>query len=309
VNHTWSIVTRAVALLALSTTLATGALLSTAGPATAADRIVISDGHVDMGPRVVDGKWSLQLRDDTGSPPVWRTLDTVVLHGSDETKITVPAGDTYSFLGTSGTTVYVLPQVERNGLVWPGWNTQDPSVVDGVSGEVTWTIRAVDGPGDFHLFLTDSFGKPALTFDGSKGYPQTTKIRPNTHAHGNWAFSKAGIYRLQMQMSATSTTGKALTDTQTLVLAIATDAKGIPTGSNPGDGNGGGADDGDGVGKAPANDPRTSGNGTGGGSGELPKTGGGFLVPLVGGAVVLLIAGIGLRAVSRRRPADASSGS
>ncbi len=186
-------------------------------------------------------------------------------------------------------------------------------MVDGVTGDVTWSILKVSGPGDFHLFLTDAFGKPSLVFDGSKGYPQATKVEPNTHAHGNWAFSKAGLYRVQMQMSATSTTGEALTDTQTLVLAVATDAEGIPVGSSSGDGTGsGGENSGD-----PAASDGTPGSGAAGrrtigsGSGELPNTGGGLLMPLVGGSVVVLMIGIGLRIMGRRRPlsADAPSGS
>jgi putative ABC transporter-associated repeat protein len=316
---------RAVALLALATVLSAVPLLFAAGPAGAgAERTVISDGHVDMGPRVVDGKWILQVRDDTASPPVWRELDTVVLHGSPETKITIPDGDTYAFLGKPGAEVYVLPQVQRSGIIWPGWNTQDPSVVDGVTGDITWTVSKVDGPGNFHLFLTDSFGKPALIFDGAKSYPQSTKVKPNTHAHGNWAFSKPGIYKIQTQMSATSTTGKAFTDTRTVVLAIAADAVGIPVGGAPGTGNGGTGGDGAGGGGTGGSGTGGSGPGNGGtgnsggvpgsgapGGGELPNTGGGFLVPLVGGAVTLLVAGILLRTVSRRRSlvSNAPSGS
>lgn len=293
---------RTMAVLALTVAVSTTGHGSTEPARAAADRRVISDGHVDMGPRVVDGEWKLQLRDDTDSPSVWRDLDTLVLHGSEDTSITVPEDDAYSFLGAAGDSTYVFPQTQRAGVVWPGWNTQDPSVVDGVTGDVTWTIRDVTGPGDFDLFLTDSFGSPSLIFDSDEGYPQSTTIGTNVHVHGNWAFSKAGVYQIQMQMSATSSDGQAFTDTQTLYMAVATSAEGIPVGSSSTqeESDGSTPDPSDSAGSG------SSETSTGAGSsdvsnGELPNTGAGMLPPLAGSALVALFAGVLLRRLGRRR--------
>lgn len=275
-----------------------GCLAPTSVDATlAGERLVIADGHVDMGPRIVNGTWRVQLRDDSSSPPTWRELDDIVLHGKEASKITVPAGDRFAFLGKTGDPVWVLPQVQRAGIVWPGWNSQDPSVVDGITGSITWTVRSVDGPGAFTLFLNDAFGAPSLIFDGTKAYPQTTTVEPNTHVHGNWAFTKPGIYRLQMEMRATGRTGAALTDSRTLVIAVGdVDPRQVPRGgTGPAPGSGGATGTGDGSG---------TGGGTGGGSanrpGSLPNTGAGDLAMIAGGGAALLLAAVAVRVLLRR---------
>src|SRR5687767_463943 len=93
-------------------------LLAAQPPAVAqeAERIVIEHGHVDLGPRFADGKWTVQLRDDTGGTPQWRALSDVVLHVPDAAKTTVPDDQAYSFLGDRGSSVWVLPQVEQSGV-------------------------------------------------------------------------------------------------------------------------------------------------------------------------------------------------
>jgi surface-anchored protein/LPXTG-motif cell wall-anchored protein len=86
----------------------------------------------------------------------------------------------------------------------------------------------VSGPGQMNLFLTDSFGTATSIFSGSQPYPQSTKIAPNTHAHGNWAFSKPGYYTLDMSMSAADSTGKRVSDSAQLILAVGVDPAGAP---------------------------------------------------------------------------------
>lgn len=188
--------------------------------ATASSPVVIAAGHVDMGPRIIDGQWRVQIRDDTAGTPVWRNLEDVVLHGVDAARMTVPEGSSSAFLGAPGSTIWLLPQVQQANIVWPGWNTQDPSVTSGTTGGVTWTLTGVDGPGELILFMTGSFGAPSVVFDSNESFPQQTVIDPNTHVHGNWAFTQPGIYRLHLTMSSTSTAGTALTDSRVLTFAI-----------------------------------------------------------------------------------------
>ncbi|WFE30276.1 TIGR03773 family transporter-associated surface protein [Solwaraspora sp. WMMD791] len=251
-------------------------------------RVVIDDGHVDMGPELAGADWTIRLKDDSVSPPVWRELADVVLHVKDNAKITVP--DNADFLGAPGDEVWLLPQGQRSGIVWPGWNTQHPSVVAGVRGAVTWTLAGVDGPGRFALFLTGSFGESEVLFNSADRLPQRLDVPINTHAHGNWAFSEPGIYRLAFEMSATTTSGSTVTDSRTLTLAIG-DATDPDTGFGPGGGNPGGGD-----------------NPGGGGSGDdrLPRTGSSWHLPATG--ATLLIAGVlVLLAARRRRPTQCSS--
>ncbi|QGN49712.1 TIGR03773 family transporter-associated surface protein [Micromonospora sp. WMMD558] len=253
-----------------------------AAKVAAGARQVISDGHVDMGPNLSGDSWTIRIKDDRTSPPVWRETADVVLHAKDKAKITVPAGA--DFLGKPGDTVWVLPQTQQAGLVWPGWNTQHASVVSGVKGSVTWTLKGVNGPGRFALFLTGSFGKADVLFDSAKPFPQKLDIPLNTHTHGNWAFSKPGLYRLAVQMSGTTTAGKAVTDTKTLTIAVGDSAD-----PNAGFGPGGGAGDGDG--------------GDGRRDGPLPRTGAGWVLTAAALGVVLVAVGALLLLLARRRAA------
>ncbi|MEV6299497.1 TIGR03773 family transporter-associated surface protein [Actinoplanes sp. NPDC051861] len=198
-------------------TAATGAA---SAAASAAGVRVIADGHVDMGPQLSGGALTIRLKDDATSPPTWREPADVILKVTDKARIEVPAGEGYAFLGTAGDPIHLLPQAQQSGIVWPGWNTQHDSVVKGTRGNVTWRLKSVAGPGAVKLFLTGSFGAPEVIFDSAEKLPQQLAIAPNTHAHGNWAFTKPGRYRLSVEMTATTTAGETVSDTKTLTFAV-----------------------------------------------------------------------------------------
>lgn len=181
---------------------------------------IVADGHVDLGARFVDGQWRVQLRDDTADPAVWRDLADTVLHVVDAAAVTVPDDPAFGFLGQAGTRVWVLPQTQRAGIVWPGWNTQDPTVIERVDREVTWRLRGVDGPGTFALFLTGEFGTPEVVFDSEKPLPQETGIEVGSHVHGNWVFGAPGAYRLDIEMAATTVDGAPVSDRAELRLFV-----------------------------------------------------------------------------------------
>lgn len=203
--------------------------------------IVASAGHLDVGPRIIDGEWRLQVRDDRNPPHVWRELDTMIFEVVDQAKIQVPTGAPFAFLGAPGDEVWILPQTEQSGVLWPGWNTQDISVTSAVPGGVAWSIDSVEGPGEFSLFFTDSFGGPQVLIDGSKAFPQTTDIPHNTHAHGNWAFSEPGTYCLGITMSATTAAGAQVSDSKVLEFAVGAGAAGGRKACTEAPGGGGGA--------------------------------------------------------------------
>jgi putative ABC transporter-associated repeat protein len=240
----------------LLTLLLSTATIGTAVPAAAAatasqsvppatEQIVISNGHVDLGPRFVDGRWTIQLRDDSGDPVVWRPLENVVLQATGRAQLSVPADPAYAFLGKSGQKIWVIPQVQQPGVIWPGWNTQDKDVATRVDREVTWSLEGVEGPGAFTLFLNSDFGKPAPVFDSRKPFPQETGIDVNTHVHGNWTFDAEGTYLLDIAMTAKLTDGTTVTDRRPLRLyagdgdphaAFSIQPKAVPPAGNPADG-------------------------------------------------------------------------
>jgi putative ABC transporter-associated repeat protein len=187
----------------------------------AGERVVIAEGHIDaVAPRIVDGLWTVQIRDATGASDIWRDPGDVVLHVVEAARLIVPSDPSYRFLGAAGADVWVMPQIQKQGILWPGWNTQDSSVLNEIRGGVTWTLRSVDGPGEFALFVSGSFGESTVLFSSGQSLPQKLEIPPNTHAHANWAFTSPGTYRLAIELSATSTGGQALSDFKTLTIAV-----------------------------------------------------------------------------------------
>jgi putative ABC transporter-associated repeat protein len=208
----------AVLLLAVLACMSTFPERRAAG-AVAAEQVVIADGHVDIGPRLVDGRWLLGVRDDTVSPQIWRSFDDVALHVVDAARLRLPAGDGLSFLAPGGTEVWLLPQVQEQGILWPGWNTQDPSI-SSLQGPVIWKLESVEGPGEFALFLTGSFGNTRPLFSTTDDLPQEMRLEMNSHVHGNWAFTAPGVYRLEMSMEARAPDGQTLTDRRTLRFAV-----------------------------------------------------------------------------------------
>lgn len=180
---------------------------------------VIEAGHVDLGPRLIGGKLTVSLRDDSAASPVWRDPNKTVLRVRDGALIQVPQGEDYKFLADSKR-VYVLPQTQKTQLVWLGWNTQDPAVTKLIQGGVNMRIEQVKGPGRSWLILQEgTFGKPKVLADSATS-AQDIWVDTNTHVHANWIFSKPGIYLVKVSFKATGVDGKTYQATTTLRFAV-----------------------------------------------------------------------------------------
>ncbi|WP_303688172.1 choice-of-anchor M domain-containing protein [Rothia mucilaginosa] len=188
----------------------------------ASGRIEISAGHVDMGPRFNNGKFELMLHDDHGETPVWRSLDEVIYRGSDQAILEVPNDPRYSFVGApAGSKVYVIPQTETKGVIWPGWNTQDPQLVSKLNRGVNLTLEQVSGPGTFSLYLENgNFSAPQVLWSSTKSEPQKLWVEKNTHTHANWVFTAPGEYLLKVTASAELSDGSTVSDTRYLKFAV-----------------------------------------------------------------------------------------
>ena len=183
---------------------------------------VIDTGHVDIGPRMVDGQWSVALRDDSGAHPVWRDPDRTVLRVSDAALMAAPTGSDYAFMGAqAGEQYYVVPQTQNPDVVWLGWNTQDPGVVSAIDRGATMSIGSVAGPGRTWMFLQDgTFGKPRLLVDGQSGQAQDVWVDASTHVHANWVFTAPGVYTAALTFSARTTDGRQVSAATTLRFAV-----------------------------------------------------------------------------------------
>lgn len=182
----------------------------------------IAAGHVDMGPAFVEGSWELMFRDDSAAEPVWRDPADVVLRGNDTAMMPVPDDPRYSFVqAAAGEQVYVIPQTELAGVVWPGWNTQNPQVVERLGRGVTFTLEGVEGPGGFSMYLENgTFGAPEVLWTSDTTDPQDIFVEPNVHTHANWVFTAPGAYYLTVRAHAELADGTVVSDTARLLFAV-----------------------------------------------------------------------------------------
>ena len=181
----------------------------------------ISAGHVDLGPRLIDGQWRAGLRHDAESGAVWRDPNQTVLRVNDAAIMTAPNSADYPFLAdVAGKPVYVVPQTQNPSVVWLGWNTQDPAVTATIDRGLTMRVGPVSGPGRAWLFLqSGTFGKPLLLAD-SGAAPGDVWIDSGTHVHANWAFSAPGTYTATVTFLGTTTSGEAVSASTTLRFAV-----------------------------------------------------------------------------------------
>lgn len=163
---------------------------------------MIARGHVDLIEVTREGAaLRVSVKDEsTGTGAVFRSPEQVQLRVPDAARIQVPSGP-FGFLGPAGSEVFMLPQVQDPDLVWPGWSTERLSTGQLAGDAVRLRLVGVQGPGKVVVFTTDQFGGPSVLFDSS-GPPDRELVVPiRTHAHANWAFGAAGVYRLTVEVS------------------------------------------------------------------------------------------------------------
>jgi putative ABC transporter-associated repeat protein len=192
-----------------------GVLLAGATPAHAA--VTLSSGHVDYGARIVGGKLQAQIKDGTRQGrATWRDPAGVVIAVDARARHTLPEN---TFLGKRGTRLWMIPQTQKAGVVWLGWNTQELKAGD-LRGGLTWTLERVSGPGRMTVFTTGAFGDASVKFDSARSRPGTLNVPANVHAHANWSFARAGTYKLRFKSTVTARSGKRLSDTATLTVRV-----------------------------------------------------------------------------------------
>ncbi|WP_265523436.1 choice-of-anchor M domain-containing protein [Oerskovia flava] len=188
-------------------------------------REVVAQGHVDIGPRFLDGTWTLQARDDRQVPPVWRSTEETVVHVVDESVLPAPESPDFAFLGVEPETpLWVVPQVQNQEVTWLGWNTQDPEVTERIDRGATLRLDGVDGPGAFFLFLQEGVtGPPNVLWNSGEAYPQDLWMEVNTHVHANWVFTEPGVYTFDVTVLADLTDGSQVEDSGVLRFAVGTE--------------------------------------------------------------------------------------
>ena len=237
---------------------------------------VIDAGHVDIGTLLDGSDAELLARDDAGDSPVWRHLDDLVFSVGDAAQQTLPDTDEFSFVGAqSGEDVWVVPQTEQAGVPWLGWNTQAPSLVDNADRGVTMEFLGHSGPGDFSLFLQNGgFEAPQLLWSTAEKGESEFWVDLNTHTHANWTFTEPGTHQVGIRIKGETTDGEEFSTDGVLTFAV-----------------------GDGADVQAAQDAEWSPADAATEDSSLPV----WIYVLVGGGIIVLIAGVAVLVKSRKR--------
>ncbi|MFJ2232607.1 choice-of-anchor M domain-containing protein [Streptomyces sp. NPDC087859] len=260
-------------------------------------RKVLDEGHIDFAARILDDRLQIHVKDGTVSGrTTWRDPSSLVLRVGAAARNTLPDNDAFAFLGRPGTDVWLLDQVQQEGLLWPGWST-DHVAAGAMKGGVTFTLTDVAGPGAYALYTYDAMSGADVLFNSKDGVPDSFEVPANTHAHGGWAFTKEGTYRLTFRMSGKLADGTAASDTETVAFVV---GDGKADAANPG---GGSSAAGSSSSPSPsASDSAKAGADQGTASGSMARTGAGDPTLLATAAAGLALAGGGaVWGVRRRR--------
>lgn len=179
-------------------------VVATASAQGAAAALDLTAGHVD----VVDVAYvagtglELSVHDESVTPSVERDPAEVRLVALPGARTSVPASAAYSFLGSPGAPVWILPEEQDAELLWPGISAEEVAPGAFANDRLTLQVTGVTGPDGVSVFSTVN-GAPQVLLDTEDAAPGTLPVVAGEHLHANWAFEAAGDYTISYRVSGT----------------------------------------------------------------------------------------------------------
>ncbi len=224
------------------------AALAAEGMGDVAGRIVMGQGHLDIGfDYTAESGWVIRHRhEDKGVRSPGEGLLFVHDGAFPEagSRLTRPAGGEWDFLGVAaGEPFWFLPSSERARILWPGfaaehtdaaalapWEADDPRRT---AQPVRWiAVDLVDlrftgvGTGHISVWVTGAFGGAPLVFwSTAEPHPAGNRylMAAGSHNHMSWGFSAPGVYEIDVRASTVLADGSASESAvQTLVFVVGT---------------------------------------------------------------------------------------
>ena len=162
---------------------------------------VFDRGEIDLEVSYDNGEWELSLLDEANEREI--EASDAALHAGPDSWQPVPADSSFAFLGSPGSSIYILPQDENDGILFLG--IAGDEIESGIfeNDQIALNLSKVDGPGAVYLYSTDEFGVSTQYFNSSDGVGSEDRfpIRVGGHSHQNWAFTAPGIYRITLNAS------------------------------------------------------------------------------------------------------------
>lgn len=163
----------------------------------------IQSGHVDIGIGYADKAFDLHVHQEEPVDQEFTPGEAVFSIGSAAAGVS-PGGAFTSFLGATGTPVWILPTAENAQLPFLGFGTEE-LVAGDWSSNITLSLKAVSGPGTFSIWGTSGFGAPELKMTTADGITAGDRLPlvPGSHGHFNVGFSAPGDYSVTLEASGT----------------------------------------------------------------------------------------------------------
>lgn len=176
---------------------------------------VLQNEHADIGIAFEDGLWNLHIHDETHdieySPPSGPLGAILQVNAGAQT--TVSANPLFSFLGTAGNPIWILPNTQDPSLLFLGFGAEEIQPGMFVGDTLNMRLHSVSGPGDFTVFDYDTFGNPFVIMNTRDGLSAADNFIAVLGAHSdvNWAFSQPGTYTVNFEASGTLADGDLFT--------------------------------------------------------------------------------------------------
>jgi surface-anchored protein len=176
-------------------------VLAAAGAVAVHAQTVISSGHVDIGIAYESGAWDLHVHQEEPTEAEYEPGD-VLFQVAAAAQTTVPSDPDFSFLGNPGDPIWILPKSEDPNLVFLGIGAEELDPLDW-TGNITLSLEAVTGPGQFAIWDTDLFGDPLVLMNSRDGLDVSDQLEviPGSHAHFFYGFSAPGDYSVTFEAS------------------------------------------------------------------------------------------------------------
>lgn len=207
------------------------------------DRDMLYRTHVDAAHMYWD-KASQSLAVGVIDGATLRPADDVVVRlgpdadevGREVSRIKVPKGQKYSFLGAPGTILWNAPGQFYRGWrpVWAGYGSGEmPAKV--ARDSLRLDLVGVEGPGEMIVWRSGG-DFVAEDFNSANPEKRTMPMVPGGHGHLNWSFTKEGRYTTKWRARAATTDGASLTsDVYEVIWLVGHDENvGLPKGTTAG---------------------------------------------------------------------------
>lgn len=163
----------------------------------------IGSGHVDIGIGYEDKAFDLHVHQEDPFEQEFAPGEAVFAVGSAAAGVS-PGGAFSSFLGPAGTPIWTLPATANESLPYLGFGTEELTAADW-AGNLSLSLKAVSGPGNFSVWSVNGFGAPELRMSTANGISADDRLLlvPGSHGHLNVGFSAPGDYLVTLEASGT----------------------------------------------------------------------------------------------------------